>query len=102
MALGDEAYVLAARKILTPTQAEQFEEYLRKNRDGFPCAGLKQPDRRYRTKYGMSMIENLEAIKESGIRKFIQKEKKRWTCPECGGTICIHRPQCPSCGRKWR
>ncbi|PIP06949.1 MAG: GNAT family N-acetyltransferase, partial [Syntrophobacteraceae bacterium CG23_combo_of_CG06-09_8_20_14_all_50_8] len=28
--------------------------------DTFPCAKLKHLDNRYRTKYGMSMIDNLE------------------------------------------
>lgn len=67
-----------------------------------PCARLKQLDKRYRTKYGMSMIENLRKIEKSGIRQFIRDEKQKWTCPKCGEPICVHRPQCLSCGRKWR
>ena len=65
-----------------------------------PCPRLKQLDKRYRTKYHMSMIENLDYIKKNGIRKFVQKEKARWACPECGGTICVHRRYCYSCGHK--
>ncbi len=38
--------------------------------ESFPCDNLKRLDKRYRTKYNMSMIENLENIKNSGIRKF--------------------------------
>src|SRR5512136_342611 len=30
--------------------------------ESFPCARLKQLDKRYRNKYGMSMIDNLENI----------------------------------------
>jgi hypothetical protein len=67
----------------------------------YPCARLKQLDKRYRTKYGMSMIENLEMIKDFGIRRFIRKEKEKWICPDCGGLICVHRPICLSCGYKW-
>ncbi|MCK5116873.1 MAG: DUF3795 domain-containing protein, partial [Candidatus Aegiribacteria sp.] len=36
--------------------------------NNFPCARLKQLDKRYRTKYGMSMIDNLKMINEFGIR----------------------------------
>jgi hypothetical protein len=43
-------------------------------------------DTRYRKNYRMSMIENLNAIKISGIRNFIKTEKNRWTCSKCGGT----------------
>jgi hypothetical protein len=66
--------------------------------DVCPCTRLKQLDKRYRTKYRMSMIENLESIKKSGIRAFIRQEKKRWTCLTCGEVICVHREQCLFCG----
>lgn len=69
---------------------------------GYPCARLKHLDKRYRTKYGMSMIDNLEMIRNSGIRHFVGNEKERWTCPGCGEIICVHKPQCLSCGYKWR
>lgn len=62
-----------------------------------PCARLKQLDKRYRTKYAMSMIENLNFIKESGTDKFIESEIKRWTCTICGETICVHRGYCLTC-----
>jgi hypothetical protein len=65
--------------------------------ESFPCYRLKHLDKRYRTKYKMSMIENLDNIKKFGIRKFIKSENKRWACPECGGTICVHRGYCLKC-----
>jgi hypothetical protein len=65
----------------------------------FPCERLKHLDKRYRTKYNMSMIENLENIKKFGIRKFIKNEKARWACPQCGGTICVHKGYCLDCGK---
>lgn len=54
----------------------------------FPCARLKQLDKRYRTKYGMSEIENLIFIRDSGIEKFVEKENKRWVTEE--GIYCVH------------
>ncbi len=66
----------------------------------YPCKRLKNLDKRYRTKYGMSMIENLEYIRESGIRAFVRNEKERWTCPECGSVFCVHRSICFNCGTK--
>ncbi len=67
----------------------------------FPCAGLKQLDKRYRTKYKMSMIDNLNMIEKFGLRHFIRNEKEKWICPECGEMICVHKPSCLSCGYKW-
>jgi len=66
----------------------------------FPCDRLKHLDKRYRTEYNMSMIENLGNIKKLGIKKFVRNEKKRWRCHECGGTICVHRAICSVCGKK--
>lgn len=65
---------------------------------GFPCKRLKQLDKRYRTKYGMSMIKNLAKIREIGIRSFVKEEKQRWACSTCGHTLCVHRNTCPQCG----
>ncbi|NQT57643.1 MAG: DUF3795 domain-containing protein [Bacteroidetes bacterium] len=68
--------------------------------ENFPCARLKRLDKRYRTKYHMSMIENLENIRDYGIREFIKIEKSRWKCPECGKILCVHREDCEDCGAK--
>ena len=63
----------------------------------YPCKNLKSLDKRYRTKYHMSMIENLDSIKKNGIRKFIAQETTRWTCKHCGGTINVHKAKCSLC-----
>jgi hypothetical protein len=63
----------------------------------YPCRRLKGLDKRYRTKYHMSMIENLDFIKAKGMEAFLEKEKARWSCPECGETICCHNGLCMVC-----
>ena len=68
--------------------------------DNFPCDVLKHLDTRYRTKYHMSMIENLEYIRDYGIRKFLKNENVRWTCSGCKGTICVHKGYCMECVKK--
>jgi len=55
----------------------------------FPCARLKSLDKRYRTKYGMSMIDNLNNIEKNGIRKFIKQEEKKWI--KGNKIFCVHR-----------
>ena len=52
--------------------------------------GLHHLDERYRKKYGMSMIRNLAAIAELGIRAFGRTEREHWTCTACGATINVH------------
>lgn len=54
----------------------------------FPCRGLKSLDKRYRERYGMSMIENLDFIKRNGIKKFLRREERKWT--KNGKVLCVH------------
>lgn len=82
-------------------------EIVKKSQSGFcyecekyPCRRLKQLDKRYRTKYSMSMIENLESIRRIGLLTFIENENERWRCTKCGGTICVHRGYCFACGER--
>lgn len=63
----------------------------------YPCARLKRLDKRYRTNYGMSMIENLDYIQKCGLEEFIMNEEKRWACKECGSGLCVHRNFCLNC-----
>ena len=66
----------------------------------FPCERMKHLDKRYRTKYSMSIVENLENIKKFGIRAFVENENTRWACSQCGGIICVHRGYCYNCGKQ--
>lgn len=66
--------------------------------ENFPCRRLKDLDKRYNTKYHMSMIDNLEFIKKDGLASFLEKEKAKWCCPECGDVICCHNGLCLNCG----
>jgi hypothetical protein len=64
----------------------------------FPCKRMKNLDKRYSTKYHMSMLENQEYIKKRGMKKFLEKEKKKWKCPNCGGIVTCHGGMCLNCG----
>ena len=63
----------------------------------FPCKRLKALDKRYRTSYRLSMIENLEKIKANGMEEFLDTETDKWRCPACGGNICCHNGLCYHC-----
>ena len=64
----------------------------------FPCQRLQNIDKRYRTFFRMSLIDNLEYIKKDGIRRFLEKEEERWKCLECDAVICCHNGICFNCG----
>jgi hypothetical protein len=77
---------------------------LRKRQIGFcyecpdiPCEKLRRLDERYRNHYRMSMIENLEYIRDNGMEMFLKKEEGKWRCPDCGSTVCCHNGICYNC-----
>ncbi len=57
----------------------------------FPCARLRHLDERYRTKYGMSEINNLKYIRRNGLEKFLKKEQRKWISSK--GVLCVHDRQ---------
>ncbi|KYK23775.1 hypothetical protein AYK21_06390 [Thermoplasmatales archaeon SG8-52-2] len=66
----------------------------------FPCKHLEKLDSGYRRRYNMSMIENLEYIRDDGIDKFLKRQEEKYKCSECGGVICVHNGKCYSCGKQ--
>ncbi|MFC2129783.1 DUF3795 domain-containing protein [Bacteroidota bacterium] len=68
--------------------------------DIYPCARLKRLDKRYRSKYRMSMIENLDKIRDHGLEIFLDDEDHRWNCEDCGRVVSVHRNACDNCGSK--
>ncbi len=66
----------------------------------FPCDRLKRIDGRYKARYRMSMIDNLNFIKENGLDKFLEQQEKMWKCQNCGEMVCCHNGICYNCELK--
>ena len=66
----------------------------------YPCTRLKNLDKRYKTNYQISLIENLNQIKTVGLSQFLTTENSKWICKYCGNTICVHRDFCIVCQKK--
>jgi ribosomal protein L37AE/L43A len=56
----------------------------------FPCENLEHLDGRYRMNYGMSMISNLNDIRQNGLQRFIKDQVKKYRCPKCGELKSTH------------
>ena len=88
---NDENILNSCRKCIIKNceilQQKQLK-YCSSKCEKFPCTRLKNLDKRYRTKYQMSMLENLQFIEEFGIRKFIEQEKERWMRED--SIFCVH------------
>ena len=80
---------------------ENFEE---KNEscveiDSMSCENLDRLDRRYRSRYNMSMVESLGEIREQGMENFLEKQEKKYRCSECGDVVSVHDGKCYTCLR---
>ncbi len=65
--------------------------------DQYPCKEINRMDRRYRENYKMSVKENLEYIKKSGLVEFVAEQHKEHRCSKCDGLISIHNRKCFKC-----
>ncbi|MBU1693535.1 MAG: DUF3795 domain-containing protein [Verrucomicrobia bacterium] len=63
----------------------------------FPCAPLSRIDARYRNNYGMSLIGNLEEIRDHGMAAFLKHQRKEHGCPSCGDWVSVHNKKCFAC-----
>lgn len=63
----------------------------------YPCKRLKNLEKSYQTRYGASLIENSLFVKTNGLTTFMEIQKQKYTCPNCGGIISIHDRECSEC-----
>jgi len=66
----------------------------------YPCAILKRLDKSYRTRYEESLIGKMSMIESMGMDYYLEKEKDRLTCPECGHELNMHDKICCNCSKK--
>jgi hypothetical protein len=66
--------------------------------DTFPCDKLEKLDHTYHERYSVNLIDNLRRIEAIGVDNWLQEQVKLYTCPECGGEICVHDSECIDCG----
>ncbi len=67
--------------------------------EAFPCQPLWAFASTYPQRYGHAFLPNAYEMKRRGKEAMLAKLRRAWTCPDCGGVICIHSDTCSSCGR---
>ena len=65
--------------------------------DEFPCKAIKRLDKNYRTRYGMSLLQNSLFAKEHGTAALLERHKREFACPVCNGVISLHDARCSQC-----
>jgi hypothetical protein len=65
----------------------------------FPCKEIKNLKKSYLSRYNVSLVENGRLAGVKGSDAFMQTERTRWRCSECGGIISLHDKACSECGK---
>ena len=68
----------------------------------FPCVKIKNLSKRYVEKYQCNLIENGKFIQQYCIEEFLNQEKVKWKCKNCGEILSVHRSTCLNCGKEYR
>ncbi len=63
----------------------------------FPCKLIKNLEKSYMKRYSTSLIGNSQAAKEKGISAFLEHDRQKWTCVDCGGAFSLHDGACSEC-----
>ena len=45
-------------------------------------------------------MENSRFVQMYGLELFMEQQKVKYTCPQCGGIISIHDRECSECQEK--
>jgi hypothetical protein len=65
----------------------------------YPCDRLQHLDRRYRTRYGISLIGNLELVRTRGAPEFARRQEAVFACTRGGGLRSVHNQKCFTCDK---
>ncbi|PKM95963.1 MAG: hypothetical protein CVU84_03955 [Firmicutes bacterium HGW-Firmicutes-1] len=68
----------------------------------FPCKQIKNLEKSYIKRYGISLVKNSETVRSEGLEFFMLMEKELWTCKKCSGIISLHDSECSECHLKIR
>ena len=63
----------------------------------YPCKPIKNLEKSYNKRYQASLMENSEVVRQHGVERFMEMQKRKYTCPKCGGIISIHDSECSEC-----
>lgn len=65
----------------------------------YPCSQLQEfNSSKYSHKY--LAAKNLKSILDKGLKKWLEEQKDRWSCPKCNTKYSYYADLCPKCGVK--
>jgi hypothetical protein len=72
----------------------------------YPCgyyeAGKQMVNQFPYLKHMKAIIKNQRYIKAHGVEQWLEDQKTKWECPQCGVLFAWYEEECSNCGRDLR
>ena len=68
----------------------------------YPCSLIKNLEKSYNKRYQASLMSNSRFVQAYGLERFMEQQKEKYTCRQCGGIISIHDRKCSECQEKMK
>lgn len=65
----------------------------------YPCKILKRLDKSYQMRYKESLVKKMSIIETMGMDYYLEKERERLKCSECGHELNLHDKICHMCSK---
>ncbi|MEA2066589.1 MAG: DUF3795 domain-containing protein [Thermotogota bacterium] len=65
----------------------------------YPCEKL-QAFKNDDSPHHSAIFKNLDSLKELGIKKWLENQKNRWSCPQYGTSFSWYDRECEECGHE--
>ena len=62
-----------------------------------PCEKVAHLDKRYRERYGVSLVGNLREMEAKGVEAFLRSQEEKFKCTTCGDVVSVHDGKCYAC-----
>ncbi len=85
----------------------KFRKCSRERRLDFCCHCIEYPCKELndfmtdKWPHHWTMKPNLEYIRDNGVEKWIEEQKRVWSCSSCGAEICWYQKRC-RCGKQMK
>lgn len=66
----------------------------------YPCKQIRSLEKSYNERYQASLMDNSRCVQQYGLEKFMEWQKKSYTCSKCGGIVSVHDRECSECREK--
>jgi hypothetical protein len=102
---SDNIFINCAQCVMRPCAISKGVEFCIECEE-YPCgyyeAGKQMVNQLPYLKHMKAIIKNQRYIKDQGVEPWLEDQKTKWECPQCGVLFAWYEEECKHCGRDLR